>query len=72
VLLEHVNVIDSTASSGRPDMSVLIEGDKIRSISPSDQNKHRAGMVIVDARGKFLIAGLSICRESWPGICPIF
>jgi len=58
VLLEHVNVIDSTGSCGRPDMSVLIEGDKIRSISPSDQNKHRAGMVIVDARGKFLIAGL--------------
>ena len=58
LLLEHVTVIDSTGSAPHPDMSVLIEDGKIKAISPSGQSNPGVGTVIVDARGKFLIAGL--------------
>jgi hypothetical protein len=58
LLLEHVTVIDSTGSAPRPNMSVLIEGDKIKSIFSSGQSKPADGSLIVDASGKFLIAGL--------------
>jgi Amidohydrolase family len=58
LLLEHVTVIDSTGSDPRPNMSVLIEGDKIKSIFSSRQSNSVDGALIVDARGKFLIAGL--------------
>jgi len=58
LLLAHVTVIDSTGSAARPDMSVLIEGGKIKSISPTGRNNHDDDTLIVDARGKFLIAGL--------------
>lgn len=58
VLLEHVTLIDSTGSQPRSGVSVLIEGDKIKSISPSDQTGHATGATTIDAKGKFLIAGL--------------
>jgi hypothetical protein len=58
LLLEHVTVIDSTGSDPRPDMSVLIVGARIKSIFSSGQSNPAVGGEIVDARGKFLIAGL--------------
>ena len=58
LLLEHVTVIDSTGSAPRPDTCVLIEGGKIKSIASSGQSNPADGSLIVDARGKFLIAGL--------------
>jgi hypothetical protein len=58
LLLAHVTIIDSTGSAARPDMSVLIEGGKIKSISPTGRNNHSDDTLFVDARGKFLIARL--------------
>jgi Amidohydrolase family len=58
LLLEHVTVIDSTGSDPRADTSVLIEGDKIKSIFSSRQSKPAGVGLIVDGSGKFLIAGL--------------
>jgi hypothetical protein len=58
LLLEHVTVIDSTGSVPRPNMSVLIEGGKIKSILPSGHSNPADGRLIIDAEGKFLIAGL--------------
>lgn len=58
LVLEHVTVIDSTGSPPRQDVSVLIVGDKIKSIFPSCQIKPVPDVIAVDAKGKFLIAGL--------------
>ena len=51
-------MIDSTGSAPQSDVSVLIVGDKIRSISRTDHSKPVPGAVEIDARGRFLIAGL--------------
>jgi len=58
LVLEHVTVIDSTGSPPRQDVSVLIVGDKIKSIFPSSQTKPVPDVIAIDAKGKFLIAGL--------------
>jgi len=58
ILIEHVTVIDATGAPARPDMSVLIVGDKIARIEPSSRMKSPPGAIKVDARRKFLIPGL--------------
>jgi hypothetical protein len=58
LIIDHVVVIDSTADARKHDVSVVIVGDKIQSIRPYSPAKRRADAVVVDATGKFLIAGL--------------
>lgn len=58
VLLEHVSLIDSTGSPPKSGVSVLIEGDRIKSILPSNHTGRTTGATSIDAKGKFLIAGL--------------
>ena len=58
LIINHVTVIDATTSSPKLDMSVVIMGDRIRSITPYSHARRAANAVVVDARGKFLIAGL--------------
>jgi len=58
-IIERVTVIDGTGASPRSDVTVLLTGDRISSIEPSD----RAGATLhsanrIDGRGKFLIPGL--------------
>lgn len=59
LVLEHVTVIDSTGSPPRQDVSVLIVGDKIKSIFPSSQIKPvpdgiAPNVIAVDAKGKIV------------------
>jgi len=58
LILEHVTVIDSTGTAPHTNMSVLVVGNRIKSISPSRRTKPAPGAIAVDATGKFLIAGL--------------
>lgn len=58
VAISHVTVIDGTGAAPRPDTTVLIEGDRIASVTPADDAAIPAGAVVVDGRGKFLIPGL--------------
>lgn len=51
-------MIDSTGSPPKPDVSVLIVDGKIQSISQPSEAKRVSDAIVVDARGKFLIAGL--------------
>ena len=39
LIIDHVTVIDSTGSSPKPDVSVVIEGDRIKSVGPSSRAK---------------------------------
>ncbi|MGC2185803.1 MAG: hypothetical protein WA637_21220 [Terriglobales bacterium] len=59
IVVQDVTVVDSTGSPPMPHVSVLIVGDRIKSIVPGPQAvTARAGQRVVDGRGKFLIAGL--------------
>jgi imidazolonepropionase-like amidohydrolase len=56
--LINVTVIDVVDGAARPDMTVLIEGNRISSVMPTGQTTKDQNLPIVDARGKFLIPGL--------------
>ena len=58
LIIDHVAVIDSTCSSPKPDLSVVIEGDRIKFVGPSSRANRTSDAIVVDATGKFLIAGL--------------
>jgi imidazolonepropionase-like amidohydrolase len=58
LLIEHVTLIDSTGAGVRDDVSVLIEGDRIKSIALSGENVAAPAAIRVEGKGKFLIAGL--------------
>lgn len=56
--IEHVTVIDATGIPAQPNITVVIEGGRIASVTPSAKAKIPKGAQIVDAMGKFLIPGL--------------
>src|SRR5215216_544132 len=58
LVLTHVTVIDATGAAGMPDMTVVIEGNRISEIRKSGQVKLPKDAKVIDARGKFLIPGL--------------
>jgi imidazolonepropionase-like amidohydrolase len=56
--IQHVTVIDATGKPAQPDLTVVIEGGRIASVTPSAKAKIPKGAQIVDGVGKFLIPGL--------------
>ncbi|HYM00147.1 MAG TPA: hypothetical protein VEZ90_14435, partial [Blastocatellia bacterium] len=56
--LEHVTIIDVTGGPVKPDMTVLIEADRIVSIGRSGTIPVPASATTVNASGKFLVPGL--------------
>src|SRR5262245_39988436 len=58
LVFTHATVIDMTGAAARPDMTVVVVGDRITEIGKSDKVKPPAGAQVVDATGKFLIPGL--------------
>ncbi len=54
----HVTVIDATGSPAKPDMTVIITGDRIAAVGKSKTVSVPTDARIVDASGKFLIPGL--------------
>jgi imidazolonepropionase-like amidohydrolase len=56
--ITHVTVIDATGSPTQPDMTVVIEGDRIAVVGKSVDVRVPEGAQVVDATGKFLIPGL--------------
>jgi imidazolonepropionase-like amidohydrolase len=57
-VLNHVSVVDVNGGLTRPDMAVVITGDRITAVEPARRN-HPAGADIVDATGKFVVPGLA-------------
>jgi cytosine/adenosine deaminase-related metal-dependent hydrolase len=53
----HVTVVDITNGKESPDQTVVLQGDRIVSVAPSDNSATSQGRV-VDAHGTFLIPGL--------------
>jgi len=58
IALLHVTVIDMTGAPPKPDMGVLITGDRIASLTPSRHLRIPRGAQVINATGKFLIPGL--------------
>src|SRR5262249_24983443 len=56
--ITHVNVIDATGTATQPDMTVVIEGEKIAAIAPASKLKLDRDVTVTDGTGKFLIPGL--------------
>ena len=55
--ITHATVIDTVTGQTQPDRTIIINGNRITTVSPSTQLKPPAGQVI-DATGKYLIPGL--------------
>ena len=56
--ITHVTVIDVEHGRRLRDHTVVIEGERIATVGPSDQVRVPDGYGIVEARGKFVIPGL--------------
>jgi len=57
-VLTHVTVIDMTGARPQPDMTVVIQGDRIAVIRRSSKTFHLKNAQVIDARHKYLIPGL--------------
>jgi imidazolonepropionase-like amidohydrolase len=55
--ITHVTVIDVVTGATQPNTTVVIRGNRIASIAPSNRRDSNAGQ-IVDAKGEYLIPGL--------------
>jgi hypothetical protein len=65
LVFTHVTVIDTTGANTKPDMTVVIIGDRIRDIANSEAIRPPKNAEIVDATGKFLIPGLWDMHVHW-------
>lgn len=58
LVLTHVTVIDMTGAPPKPDMTVVIAGNRIAALEHAGRPRVRAAARVVDATGQFLIPGL--------------
>src|SRR5258708_25908505 len=60
IAIIHVSVIDVRAGTIKPDMTVLIQGDRITEVRPSKNNESLSAkdIQVIDGRDKFLLPGL--------------
>ncbi len=58
VAIQDVTVIDVSAGTARPHLTLIVDGDRIRSLGPAASTTVPKGVAIVDGKGKFLIPGL--------------
>ena len=65
LVLTHVTVIDVSGAAAKPDVTVIISGDRIRQIGRSGTMQLPQNSQVVDARGKFLIPGLWDMHIHW-------
>lgn len=65
LVLAHVTVIDVTVGVAKPDMTVVITGDRISEVEEADKVVAPQGATVVDAAGKFLIPGLWDMHAHW-------
>jgi imidazolonepropionase-like amidohydrolase len=58
LLIQHVTVIDATGRAPQPNTNVIVQGDRITSVSPRKKAHVPKNALVIDATGKFLIPGL--------------
>ena len=65
LVLAHVTVIDVAGGPSKPDMTVVIRGDRISDIGKAGEILPPPDATVVDASGKFLIPGLWDMHVHW-------
>lgn len=65
LVITQVTVIDATGAPAQPDMTVVINGNRIAEVGKSEKVRVPGHARIVDARGKFLIPGLWDMHVHW-------
>jgi imidazolonepropionase-like amidohydrolase len=63
VVYRGATLIDGTGAPGRPGMSVLVDGERIKDVRPDAQLAVPPGARVVDLSGKFLLPGLVDSHE---------
>jgi hypothetical protein len=58
LVFTHVTVIDATGAPAKPDMTLVVVGDRITELGPTKKVRVPKNAQVVDATGKFLIPGL--------------
>ena len=58
LVFTHVTVIDATGAPAKPDMTVVVRGDRIEALGKTANLNVPDNVQVVDAAGKFLIPGL--------------
>lgn len=58
LVFTHVTVIDMVDARPKPDMTVVVEGDRITSVGKTAKTRPPKNARIIDSAGKFLIPGL--------------
>jgi hypothetical protein len=58
LIFTHVTVIDTATGTAQPDMTVVVEGDRIQDVGAAAGGRIPKGARVVDGSGKFLIPGL--------------
>jgi hypothetical protein len=58
LVFTHVTVIDATGAPAKPDMTVVLRGDRIEALGKTGKLSVPRNAQVVDATGKFLIPGL--------------
>ena len=58
LVFTHVTVIDMTGAPPKPDMTVVIAGNRIMALGQTGRVRVPQGAQVIDATGKFLIPGL--------------
>ena len=62
-LYRHAVLIDGTGGPARADMSVLVEGERIKAVAPDAGLTAAPGVKVVDLSGKYLAPGLIDSHE---------
>ncbi len=65
LVFTHVTVIDATGAAAKPDMTVVVTGDRITGLGKSGKVRVPREAQVVDATGKFLIPGLWDMHIHW-------
>ena len=58
LVFTHVTIIDGTGAATKPNMTVVLAGERIAAIGESEQVRIPKDSQVIDAAGKFLIPGL--------------
>ncbi len=65
LVFTHVTVIDATGAAAKPDLTVVITGERITEIGKAGKVRVPKDAQVIDATGKFLIPGLWDMHIHW-------
>lgn len=62
-VLKGATLIDGTGASALSDAAVVVDGDRIVDVGPSDAVRHGPGVEVIDLSGMTLLPGLIDCHD---------